>query len=182
VFLAHDLGADFRSPRTERILTVANDFIKRDWSHGYSIWKEVSKGLPCDVIGNTPGLSKAVELEDLVMAFSTYAVYLNTTTEVPVPTSMMEAMACQCPVVALDTGGIREIIEHGINGFLANNVKELKEYCSLLLKDKQKRVVMGYAARKTIKDKYPLQNFINSWNIILNQVANIPYTGDLHAD
>ena len=39
-----------------------------------------------------------------------------------------EALACGTPVVAMNRGALPEIIEHGVNGFLANNYKEFKQY------------------------------------------------------
>lgn len=37
---------------------------------------------------------------------------------------MIEAMACGTPVVAYDTGSVREIIEHGVTGFIVRNEAE----------------------------------------------------------
>lgn len=176
----HDNFNGYR--KENQILTVANDFIKRDWSHGYSIWKEVTEGLSAKVIGNTPGLSKAVTVEELIKEMQSAAIYLNTTLEVPVPTSMMEAMSCGCPVVALDTGGIKEIIRHGFNGFLAKDIKELKGYIQDLLNDKDMRYQLGCQARETITEQYPMKKFTEKWRAALRKTANMAYTGDLHAN
>lgn len=40
---------------------------------------------------------------------------------------MIEAMACGCPVAALDKGSIPEVVLHGQTGFVAKNEKELLE-------------------------------------------------------
>jgi glycosyltransferase involved in cell wall biosynthesis len=40
----------------------------------------------------------------------------------------IEALACGTPVVALNRGAMPEIIQHGVNGFLANNMREFKQY------------------------------------------------------
>jgi glycosyltransferase involved in cell wall biosynthesis len=44
----------------------------------------------------------------------------------------IEALACGTPVVAMSRGALPEIIEHGVNGFLANNEKEFKHYMTLV--------------------------------------------------
>jgi glycosyltransferase involved in cell wall biosynthesis len=40
----------------------------------------------------------------------------------------IEALACGTPVVAMARGALPEIIEHGVNGFLANSVEEFESY------------------------------------------------------
>lgn len=40
----------------------------------------------------------------------------------------LESLACGTPVVAMDRGAMPEIIEHGVNGFLAKNFTEFKYY------------------------------------------------------
>lgn len=46
----------------------------------------------------------------------------------PFGMAVIEALACGTPVVAMRRGAMPEIIEHGVNGFLADNEKEFEEY------------------------------------------------------
>ena len=48
--------------------------------------------------------------------------------EEPFGMSVIEALACGTPVVAMNRGAMPEIIEHGVTGFLANNEKEFEDY------------------------------------------------------
>lgn len=48
--------------------------------------------------------------------------------EEPFGMSVIEALACGTPVIAMNRGAMPEIIQHGVNGFLANNQKEFEEY------------------------------------------------------
>lgn len=48
--------------------------------------------------------------------------------EEPFGMAVIEALACGTPVVAMNRGAMPEIIEHGVNGFLANDEKEFAEY------------------------------------------------------
>lgn len=41
---------------------------------------------------------------------------------------IIEALACGTPVVAINHGAMSEIIEHGVNGFLAENEAEFEQY------------------------------------------------------
>ncbi len=46
----------------------------------------------------------------------------------PFGMAAIEAMACGTPVIAMARGAMPEIIEHGVNGFLANDLTEFKKY------------------------------------------------------
>lgn len=50
--------------------------------------------------------------------------------EEPFGMSVIEALACGTPVVAMKSGAMPEIIQHGVNGFLANNEAEFFEYAN----------------------------------------------------
>jgi glycosyltransferase involved in cell wall biosynthesis len=48
--------------------------------------------------------------------------------EEPFGMAPIEALACGTPVVAMARGALPEIIQHGVNGFLAKNETEFKKY------------------------------------------------------
>lgn len=48
--------------------------------------------------------------------------------EEPFGMAVIEALACGTPVIAMNHGAMPEIIEHGVNGFLANDEQEFEEY------------------------------------------------------
>jgi glycosyltransferase involved in cell wall biosynthesis len=47
------------------------------------------------------------------------------------PIAVIEAISLDLPVIANNVGGIPEIIEHGLNGFLGNNIPQ--EYCEFII-------------------------------------------------
>ena len=109
------------------VLTVAHDFIKRDYALNYSGWERITKGLQRTVVGETEGLSKQSEsVEDLIKSYQNALVYINPSVLSPVPTSMLEAMACGCAIVTTETCEIPNIIKHGVNGFMSNDENELR--------------------------------------------------------
>lgn len=61
--------------------------------------------------------------------------------------STVEAMAAGCVPVVINKGGQREIVEHGVSGFLWDTLEELKEYTGLLIGDGRLRSRMAEAAR-----------------------------------
>ena len=48
----------------------------------------------------------------------------------PFGMAVIEALACGTPVVAMNRGAMPEIIEHGVNGFLADTEEEFFEYAN----------------------------------------------------
>jgi glycosyltransferase involved in cell wall biosynthesis len=67
---------------------------------------------------------------------------------------IVEAMAHGLAVVALKNVAETSPIEHGINGFIANNAEEFSRYTIALWKDRSLCQEMGEAARQTIKQQF----------------------------
>ena len=68
------------------------------------------------------------------------------------PNSVMEAMACERPVVATNIGGIPEIVEEGVTGYLVKvgDVKSLVLKIDALLSNESLRKTMGMKGRKKL--------------------------------
>ncbi len=164
------------------VLSVVNDFANRDYCCNYSGWQRITEsikgqdlGLEVKLVGScSQGLSKPAEsVSDLVNEYSSCQMFLNTSTISPVPSCLLEAMSCACPVVTTATCMIPEIIEHGVNGFMSNDEEELKGYIKQLSEDEALRNKMGEAARKTIQEKFSEKKFIDNWNNIFDKVYGV---------
>jgi len=68
----------------------------------------------------------------------------------------IEFMACGVPVVAAAVGVNREIVEDGVNGFLASTEDEWVDKLGRLLADSDLRRRFGEAGRRTIEERYSL--------------------------
>ena len=180
--VTHGIDTDlFSSKELERentILSVVNDWINRDWCCGFLFWQDLIQGLPYKVVGDTPGLSKpAASTEELVATYQNSRIFLNTSTISPVPTALMEAMSCGCAVVSTATCMIPEVIENGVNGFITNNVGEMKQYLVDLLNDEDMAKEIGENARKTIVEKYSSEQFVKNWDRLLTNASKITFKG-----
>jgi glycosyltransferase involved in cell wall biosynthesis len=73
----------------------------------------------------------------------------------------IEAFRHHLPVVAFDTGGISEWLEHDKNGSLApeNDVKKLAEQINVLISDKAKMQKFGKNGFQKVKQDYSEENF-----------------------
>lgn len=157
-----------------KVLTVANDFINRDYCLNYSGWKRVTSGLDVRVVGDTKGLSEpAKSIEELVDEYNSCSVYFNSSTISPIPTSLLEAMSCGCAVVSTATCMIPEIIKNGENGFISNNEDELRNYLNLVISDENLRSKIGENARKTVLEMFSEKAFIDKWNKIFDNIYEV---------
>jgi glycogen synthase len=68
--------------------------------------------------------------------------------------TLLEAMACGCPVIATDSGGAIDIICHNQNGLLIpyGNAKQLAASISRIMTDQEKREMLVKNGLKTIQD------------------------------
>tara|TARA_Y100001973_G_C5206132_1_gene341657 strand:- start:5708 stop:6340 length:633 start_codon:yes stop_codon:yes gene_type:complete len=175
----HGVDTGFFTPsndiaRENRVLSVVNDWINRDWCCGYKIWEQITghpnSTLPIHVIGDTPGLSKsAPSTAALADEYRKSKIFLNTSLISPVPTCLLEAMSSGCAVVSTQTCMIPEIVINGYNGFTSNDPQKLRSYVDMLLKDDDMAEEVGLNARKTIVENFGLENFINQWNAAFNK-------------
>lgn len=70
---------------------------------------------------------------------------------------LIQYMACGLPVVASPVGVNAEIVEHGVNGFLASTEDEWVQALGSLLSDAELRERMGRAGREKVEQHYALQ-------------------------
>ena len=157
------------------VLSVVNEFPTRDWCCGFNLWRTISENVPCGVVGKCtshPDFSKAAESkEHLRSIYQNASVFLNTSLVSPVPTSMLEAMACGLPVVSTNNCMIPEIIEHGVNGYLSNDPQELISFCKELLSDSKKAEEMGAKAKETVRKCFNMKRFASDWNLHFKEIV-----------
>jgi N-acetyl-alpha-D-glucosaminyl L-malate synthase BshA len=68
----------------------------------------------------------------------------------------LEAMACEVPVIATNVGGLPEVVQHGVDGYLVNpgDVKEAGRYALEILSRTDRGREMGQQARRNAKSKF----------------------------
>jgi len=73
-----------------------------------------------------------------------------------IPVAMMEAMACEVPVVSRRISGIPELVHHGVNGLLVHDKDPgaLANAIETLLADQDKIRQFGRAGRKQIEQNF----------------------------
>ncbi len=76
--------------------------------------------------------------------------------------ALLEAMSMEKPVVGSASGGIPEIIEDGVNGFLfrPGDSKHLAETIEKLIRDERLRKEMGIKGRKSVEEKFEAKKYV----------------------
>jgi L-malate glycosyltransferase len=84
----------------------------------------------------------------------------------------LEAMACEVPVISTNAGGLPEVIENGIDGYLVEpgNVKLAAEYAIDLLSRADRGREMGQRARKNARRKFCANDVIPMYERYYEQV------------
>ena len=70
---------------------------------------------------------------------------------------LIQYMACGLPVVASPVGVNRQIVEHGVNGFLAETPEQWEQALRTLLANPELRQRMGQAGRQKVERQYCIQ-------------------------
>ncbi len=104
-------------------------------------------------------------LESDIFAFPTY--YHNEC----FPLVLLEAMSANLPVVSTYEGGIPDIIDEGVTGYVVaqRDTKALAEKLEILILDAELRTKMGQAGRTKYVNEFRLERFESRLKDILNE-------------
>jgi len=103
----------------------------------------------------------------------TIAVYVSKVESFGV--SILESSACEKPVVVSDVGGLPEVVENDVTGFIvkANDIEATTVAIEKLILDKELREKFGNAGRVRVRDKFDWQKNVNDMiNIYNHTVSN----------
>ena len=84
---------------------------------------------------------------------------------------LLQYMAMGIPSVAQRIGMNTEVIEDGVDGFLASGEKEWTEKLSRLIEDESLRKKMGECARAKVMDRYSLEKTAPMLADVLKEAA-----------
>ena len=106
------------------------------------------------------GLSKKVIFKDFIQSpeeeLKKHQILLNFSDSESFSFTCLEASYYGLPVIATDSGGPSEIVEHNATGVIVKkgDIKEMTKAIVLLAKDEQKRIQFGERARQLVRDKF----------------------------
>lgn len=91
------------------------------------------------------------------------------------PLVVLEAMACGTPVIAFNTGGVPELVDHMKTGYIAEykNADDLANGIELFLSDDNLREKAGILARKRVEDKFTLNQQVENYLKLYAQMLDM---------
>jgi glycosyltransferase involved in cell wall biosynthesis len=113
-----------------------------------------------DECGDTPGLLAESDIYALISNFEAF------------PISILEAMRAGIPVVATDTGGVREAVQDECNGFLVppGDVSRLAERLSSLIRSAELRKSMGLQSRRRFTQEFEWRGMLDKTEAVYANV------------
>jgi glycosyltransferase involved in cell wall biosynthesis len=87
-------------------------------------------------------------------------------------------MACEVPVIATNAGGVPEVVEHGVDGYLVEpgDVKTAGRYAIDLLSRADRGREVGQRARINAKKKFCAKDVIPMYEHYYEQVLESAYS------
>ncbi len=180
-------GEKFRkkySVKSKRIVLTVGRIVKyKGIQHGVEMLKKIDASLL--VVGGgkyrdvleakfrRSGMSDRVHFtgyvpdKDLVGAYNLADVYVSFSAVESFGLAVLDAQACEKPVVGFDVLGVNEVVKHGKTGFLIDygNCDKLADRTADLLDDKRKGARMGKNGRRRVLKKF-------TWKKVAQRVEN----------
>jgi N-acetyl-alpha-D-glucosaminyl L-malate synthase BshA len=124
------------------------------------------------------GLGDAVtfagEQDDLVRWFSAADIFLLPSAQESFGLAALEAMACEVPGVASAVGGLPEVIEDGVTGYLCppDAIGLMAQRAIDLLTDPNRLRQMGRAAAEQVRTKWCAEAIVPQYEACYDSLAN----------
>jgi glycosyltransferase involved in cell wall biosynthesis len=162
------------------ILSIGRLTFQKGYMVGLLALKEVVKSNPSvswKIVGDGPSKEELIfYINDLQLQDHVQLLGAKTTSEIlelyntadifflpsvyeGIANVVLEAMSMELPVVSSDCSGMKEVIQHDVNGLLASNYDhgQMADCLRKLCADYNKRKTLGLNARKTIVENFDIE-------------------------
>jgi len=157
-----------------KVLTVVDGYTHRPEA-GFDVWREVTRGLGVNPVGDSPGFSEAAKSgQQLAGFYQRASTFLNTEECRTTPVALMRAMAVGCPIVTRGSPIVEELIENGVNGYVTNDPAEMRSHLEALLADQARARSLGEAARQSAVRLFSEQSFATKWTEVFRDTVDRP--------
>ncbi|SPU00262.1 glycosyl transferase family protein [Lysinibacillus capsici] len=86
---------------------------------------------------------------------------------------LLEAMACGVPCIGTNVGGIPEVIEHGVDGYIVElgDTEAVAAYATHLLQDEEQLLRFREAAIRAVSEKFHSSKIVEQYENLYEKVA-----------
>ena len=132
---------------------------------------------PLDIVGFSPPVHCLGHLHDevsLALAYSSADVSLMLSHMENFPNTVIEAMACGVPCAGFNVGGVGEMIDHQINGYLTahGELSELASGIDMMLSDDDRWKRYSAAARSKAVSSYDQARQAREYTSLFQQISD----------
>ncbi|MDR6501688.1 glycosyltransferase involved in cell wall biosynthesis [Burkholderia ambifaria] len=99
-------------------------------------------------------------------------IYVQTSRWEGMPVALIEAQVAGLPAVVTDVVGNRDVVIHGVTGYIASSADEMARYVAMLCDDLQLREQMGESARKFALYRFSMISIFRQWHAIYGLSTN----------
>lgn len=117
---------------------------------------------------------------DVISILAKCDVFIMPSWEEPFGVVVLEAMSVGLPVIGVNTGGVKEIIENDKTGFLvdAKSPELIAEKMILLSQNPEKANILGIEGEKSVKEKYKAKTHVEN----LEKIFSASFAGVRETD
>jgi hypothetical protein len=157
-----------------RGITAVNCLGKRGRRLGADVFDRVRRTVPIDLVGMETepvgGLGEVPPME-LARFESRYRFFFNPIRYTSLGLAVIEAMMIGLPIVALATTEMVTVVENGVSGFIATDVRGLIEPMRALLASRETAAVLGARARRAALERFAIDRFARDWEDAFSTVC-----------
>ena len=128
-----------------------------------SLAKSLGIGDAVRFLGTRSDVEKVLSLTDVAMLTSHMEAN---------PLCLLEAMACEKPVVAPRVGSIEESVRDGVTGYLTSpgDSQEMAARVLQLLQDRERALAMGRAGREAVIARWSVESMVRGYENLISDI------------
>ncbi len=109
----------------------------------------------------------------LALIYSSADVFVAPSLQDNLPNMVMESLSCGIPIVSFNVGGLKDMIDHLKNGYLATpfNVEDLAKGIEWVLKDDNRYNRLREFARAKVENEYRIELIAQKYFNLYNKVS-----------
>ena len=176
----------FNIPKNKKVILFVSESINNS-RKGFVLLEKAFEKLSSDKIllcaignsnnnsNNSENVVKLGPIYDerlMALAYSAADLFVIPSLMDNLPNTVLESIMCGTPVVGFEVGGIPDMIENGVNGYLADEISSDSLYTAIMkffefpdLFDREK-------IRDKAREKYDLNIQAKSYNELFNKITN----------